>query len=49
MIGFIKRQIAGWENGIVVSPDAGGAKRFVILLYDCSTFGVMLLTYLRLF
>ena len=49
MIGFIKRQIAGWENGIVVSPDAGGAKRFVILLFDCSTFGVMLLTYIRLF
>ncbi|KAF9533668.1 phosphoribosyl pyrophosphokinase [Crepidotus variabilis] len=28
MIGYIKRQIEGWEdNGIVVSPDAGGAKR----------------------
>jgi len=27
MIAYIKRQIPGWENGIVVSPDAGGAKR----------------------
>jgi len=27
MIGYIKRRIVGWENGIVVSPDAGGAKR----------------------
>ncbi|KIJ99548.1 hypothetical protein K443DRAFT_102087 [Laccaria amethystina LaAM-08-1] len=27
MIGYIKRQIPGWENSIVVSPDAGGAKR----------------------
>ena len=30
MIGYIKRQIAGWaEDGIIVSPDAGGAKRYV--------------------
>ncbi|KAF8801405.1 phosphoribosyl pyrophosphokinase [Phlegmacium glaucopus] len=27
MIGYIKRRIVGWENGIIVSPDAGGAKR----------------------
>lgn len=28
MVGYIKRHIEGWqENGIVVSPDAGGAKR----------------------
>ncbi|KAJ2913638.1 hypothetical protein MD484_g6783, partial [Candolleomyces efflorescens] len=27
MIGYIKRAIPGWQNGIVVSPDAGGAKR----------------------
>ncbi|KAJ7169154.1 phosphoribosyltransferase-like protein [Mycena crocata] len=27
MLTYIKRQIAGWENGIIVSPDAGGAKR----------------------
>ncbi|KAI0046924.1 phosphoribosyl pyrophosphokinase [Auriscalpium vulgare] len=27
MISYIKRNIEGWKNGIVVSPDAGGAKR----------------------
>jgi len=27
MIGYIKTQIAGWKNGIIVSPDAGGVKR----------------------
>jgi ribose-phosphate pyrophosphokinase len=27
MIAYIKRQIEGWQNGIIVSPDAGGAKR----------------------
>ena len=27
MIGYIKREIPDWKNGIVVSPDAGGAKR----------------------
>jgi len=27
MIGYIKSQIAGWQNGIIVSPDAGGVKR----------------------
>ncbi|RXW16038.1 hypothetical protein EST38_g9816 [Candolleomyces aberdarensis] len=27
MMGYIKRSIPGWEDGIVVSPDAGGAKR----------------------
>jgi len=27
MISFIKRHIEGWKNGIIVSPDAGGAKR----------------------
>jgi ribose-phosphate pyrophosphokinase len=27
MIGYIKRHIEGWENSIIVSPDAGGAKR----------------------
>ncbi|KAF7362332.1 hypothetical protein MVEN_00579800 [Mycena venus] len=27
MLTYIKRQISGWQNGIVVSPDAGGAKR----------------------
>jgi len=29
MIGYIKRRIAGWKDGIIVSPDAGGAKRCV--------------------
>jgi len=27
MISYIKRNIPGWRDGIVVSPDAGGAKR----------------------
>lgn len=27
MIGYIKREIPDWKNGIVVSPDAGGARR----------------------
>ncbi|KAF7360726.1 hypothetical protein MVEN_00804500 [Mycena venus] len=27
MLTYIKRQISGWQNGIVVSPDAGGVKR----------------------
>ena len=27
MIGFIKRSIPNWKDAIVVSPDAGGAKR----------------------
>lgn len=27
MIGYIKAQIPGWQNGIIVSPDAGGVKR----------------------
>ncbi|EJD48683.1 phosphoribosyl pyrophosphokinase [Auricularia subglabra TFB-10046 SS5] len=27
MIAFIKREIPGWQNSIIVSPDAGGAKR----------------------
>ncbi|KAL5512010.1 PRS4 [Sanghuangporus vaninii] len=27
MLGHIKREIDGWQNGIIVSPDAGGAKR----------------------
>jgi len=27
MISYIKRNIPDWKNGIVVSPDAGGAKR----------------------
>jgi len=27
MLTYIKRRIPGWENSIIVSPDAGGAKR----------------------
>lgn len=27
MIGYIKRSIPGWQDAVVVSPDAGGAKR----------------------
>ncbi|KIJ63367.1 hypothetical protein HYDPIDRAFT_176067 [Hydnomerulius pinastri MD-312] len=27
MISYIKRHIDGWQNSIIVSPDAGGAKR----------------------
>jgi len=27
MMNYIKREINGWKNGIVISPDAGGAKR----------------------
>jgi ribose-phosphate pyrophosphokinase len=27
LIGFIKRCIPGWKDAVVVSPDAGGAKR----------------------
>jgi len=27
MLSYIKQKIEGWENGIIVSPDAGGAKR----------------------
>jgi ribose-phosphate pyrophosphokinase len=33
MISYIKRHIPGWEGAIVVSPDAGGAKRCVCHLY----------------
>ena len=29
MMGFIKAEIPDWKNGIIVSPDAGGAKRSV--------------------
>lgn len=27
MVGYIKSEIEGWRDGIIVSPDAGGAKR----------------------
>ena len=32
VIPYIKRQIEGWQDGIIVSPDAGGAKRCAALL-----------------
>jgi hypothetical protein len=31
MIAYVKRQIEGWKDAIVVSPDAGGAKRSAVL------------------
>ncbi|KAK1927837.1 phosphoribosyltransferase-like protein [Papiliotrema laurentii] len=31
MMGFIKAEIPDWKNGIIVSPDAGGAKRATAL------------------
>ena len=27
MMQHIKQQIPGWKNAVIVSPDAGGAKR----------------------
>ena len=30
MLNYIRREIEGWKDGIVVSPDAGGAKRYVV-------------------
>ena len=27
MIAYIKKQIRGWQNGVIVSPDSGGVKR----------------------
>ena len=31
MISYIKTRIDGWGDSIIVSPDAGGAKRYVIM------------------
>jgi len=31
MIAYIKMHIEGWKNGIIVSPDAGGAKRVTMI------------------
>lgn len=31
MVGYIKTEIEGWREGIIVSPDAGGAKRATAL------------------
>ena len=30
MVSYIRREIEGWRDGIVVSPDAGGAKRYAL-------------------
>lgn len=30
MLRYIKTEIEGWRNSIIVSPDAGGAKRCVL-------------------
>jgi ribose-phosphate pyrophosphokinase len=32
MISYIKRQIKGWKESIIVSPDAGGAKRYSFVM-----------------
>lgn len=32
MLAYIKREIEGYKNGIIVSPDAGGAKRSVLMI-----------------
>lgn len=29
MVTYIKQEVPDWKNAIVVSPDAGGAKRYV--------------------
>jgi hypothetical protein len=38
VLKWIKENIPEWRNGIIVSPDAGGAKRlvivFLILIYS---------------
>ncbi|KAI5451974.1 ribose phosphate diphosphokinase subunit prs4 [Naganishia albida] len=31
MVGYIKAEVPGWKEGIIVSPDAGGAKRATAL------------------
>ena len=38
MIGYIKTHITGWQNGIIVSPDAGGVKRCVYFLLVLTVF-----------
>ena len=35
MISYIKQNIEGWRNGIIVSPDAGGTKRWVFVTPLC--------------
>lgn len=31
MVKHIKENVAGWESAVIVSPDAGGAKRVTSL------------------
>lgn len=33
MMTYIKQEIPGWKTAIMVSPDAGGAKRYVFLFF----------------
>lgn len=33
MVRYIKMEIRGWQDSIVVSPDAGGAKRYVYCFF----------------
>jgi ribose-phosphate pyrophosphokinase len=37
MINYIKRHIPGWQNAILVSPDAGGAKRVTAIADKLNT------------
>lgn len=32
MVRYIKRHIRGWQDSVIVSPDAGGAKRYVTIV-----------------
>jgi ribose-phosphate pyrophosphokinase len=35
MLRYIKTEIEGWKNSIIVSPDAGGAKRCAPAWVEC--------------
>ena len=37
MISYVKQDIPEWRNGIIVSPDAGGTKRWVLVAPQCDT------------
>ena len=37
-IGYIKMHIEGWKNGIIVCPDAGGAKQWILHTLPYATF-----------
>jgi phosphoribosylpyrophosphate synthetase len=34
MSRWVKENIPDWRDAIIVSPDAGGAKRFVLILHS---------------